>query len=38
VVEALVNMKTVMEYPCNEIQGIVHRMWEEVESVLRQKD
>jgi MinD superfamily P-loop ATPase len=38
VVEALVNRKTVMEYPCNEIQGIVHRMWEEVESVLTQKD
>jgi MinD superfamily P-loop ATPase len=38
VVEALVNRKTVMEYPCNEIQGIVQRMWEEVESVLRQKD
>ena len=35
VVEALVNRKTVMEYPCNEIQGIVHRMWEEVETFLR---
>jgi MinD superfamily P-loop ATPase len=34
VVEALVNRKTVMEYPCNEIQGIVHRMWEEVETSL----
>jgi MinD superfamily P-loop ATPase len=34
VVEALVNMKTVMEYPCNEIQGIVHRMWEEVGTSL----
>jgi MinD superfamily P-loop ATPase len=38
VVEALVNRKTVMEYPCNEIQGIVRRMWEQVEGVLRQKD
>jgi len=24
-----------MEYPCNEIQGIVHRMWEEVETFLK---
>jgi MinD superfamily P-loop ATPase len=38
VVEALVNGKTVMEYPCNEIQEIVQRMWEEVENVLKQKD
>jgi MinD superfamily P-loop ATPase len=38
VVEALVNRKTVMDYPCNEIQGIVQRMWEELESVLTQKD
>lgn len=35
VVEALVNRKTVMEYPCNEIQGIVHRMWEEVETMIK---
>jgi MinD superfamily P-loop ATPase len=35
VVEALVNRKTVMEYPCNEIQGIVHRMWQEIEAVLK---
>jgi len=34
VIEALVNMKTVMEYPCNEVQGIVHRMWGEVENTL----
>jgi MinD superfamily P-loop ATPase len=34
VVEALVNRKTVIDYPCNEVQGIVHRMWEEVESIL----
>ena len=38
VVEALVNKKTVMDYPCNEVQAIVHRMWEEVESVLTQQD
>jgi len=34
VIEALVNMKTVMEYPCNEVQGIVQRMWEQVEAIL----
>jgi MinD superfamily P-loop ATPase len=38
VVEALVNTKTVMEYPCNRVQGIVQRMWKEVECVLTQKD
>jgi MinD superfamily P-loop ATPase len=38
VIEALVNMKTVMEYPCNEVQGIVQRMWEEVENLLKHKD
>jgi MinD superfamily P-loop ATPase len=38
VVEALVNTRTVMDYPCNEVQGIIQRMWEEVESVLSQKD
>jgi len=37
VVEALVQRKTVMDYPCNEVQGIVHGMWEEVEKTLRQK-
>ena len=37
VVEALVQRKTVMNYPCNEVQGIVHGMWEEVEKTLRQK-
>jgi MinD superfamily P-loop ATPase len=35
VVEALVNRKTVMDYPCNEVQGIVHRMWEGVEAFLK---
>jgi MinD superfamily P-loop ATPase len=38
VIDALVNMKTVMEYPCNEVQGIVQRMWEEVENLLKHKD
>jgi MinD superfamily P-loop ATPase len=34
VVEALVNRKTVMDYPCNEVQRIIQRMWEELESLL----
>lgn len=34
VVGALVNKKTVMDYPCNEVQGIVLKMWEEVEAIL----
>jgi MinD superfamily P-loop ATPase len=38
VVEALVNRKTVMEYPCNGVERIIQRMWEELESVLRQND
>jgi len=38
VVEALVQRKTLMDYPCNEVQGIVHQMWEEVKSILREKD
>ena len=38
VVEALVNRKTVMDYPCNEVQEIVYRMWKKVESLLIQKD
>jgi MinD superfamily P-loop ATPase len=36
VVEALVQRKTVMDYPCNEVQGIVQRMWEQVEAILIQ--
>ena len=36
VVEALVQRKTVMDYPCNEVQGIVQRMWEEVLAILIQ--
>jgi MinD superfamily P-loop ATPase len=36
VVEALVQRKTVMDYPCNEVQGIVQRMWEQVETILIQ--
>jgi len=34
VVEALVHRKSVMDYPCNEVQGIVQRMWDQVEAVL----
>jgi MinD superfamily P-loop ATPase len=34
VVEALVKRKTIMDYPCNEVQGIVHRMWGEIEKSL----
>jgi MinD superfamily P-loop ATPase len=34
IVEALVRRKTLIEYPCNGVQGIVHRMWEEVEAIL----
>lgn len=34
VVEALINKKTVMDYPCNRVQGIVLKMWEEVENTL----
>jgi MinD superfamily P-loop ATPase len=36
VVEALVNRKTVMDYPCGEVQEIVQRMWNQVEAVLIQ--
>jgi MinD superfamily P-loop ATPase len=34
VVEALVNRKTVMDYPCGEVQGIVLKMWDEVDGLL----
>ncbi|HUL37809.1 MAG TPA: ATP-binding protein [Thermodesulfobacteriota bacterium] len=34
VVEALVNRKTVMDYPCNNVQEIVLNMWREVEATL----
>ncbi len=34
VVEALVNRKTVMDYPCNGVQDIVLNMWREVEAIL----
>jgi MinD superfamily P-loop ATPase len=34
VVEALVNRKTVMDYPCNDVQEIVLNMWREVEAIL----
>jgi MinD superfamily P-loop ATPase len=35
VVEALVNRKTVIEYPCNGIEGIVREMWENIETSLK---
>lgn len=34
VVEALVNRKTVMEYPCNGVETIIQQMWEKVETHL----
>jgi MinD superfamily P-loop ATPase len=34
VVEALVNRKTVMDYPCNGVQEIVSKIWDEVEATL----
>jgi MinD superfamily P-loop ATPase len=34
VVEALVNRKTVMDYPCNDVQEIVLNMWREAEAML----
>lgn len=35
VVEALVQRKTIMDYPCNEIHEVVQQMWEEVELLLK---
>jgi len=37
VVEALVNRKTVMEFPCNGVENIVQKMWEEVESLIAKR-
>jgi MinD superfamily P-loop ATPase len=37
VVEALVSRKTLMEYPCNGVQGIVLKMWQSIEMTLRGK-
>ncbi|MGQ9508277.1 MAG: ATP-binding protein [Thermodesulfobacteriota bacterium] len=34
VVEALVNRKTVMQYPCNGVERIVEEMWKQVETAL----
>ncbi len=34
VVEALVNRKTIMDYPCNGVQGIVLNMWKDLEKTL----
>jgi MinD superfamily P-loop ATPase len=36
-VEALVQRKTVMDYPCNEVQGILLKMWQSIEMTLRGK-
>jgi len=33
-IEALINMKTIMDYPCNEVQSRVQHMWEEVKTHL----
>ena len=35
VVEALVQRKTVMDYPCNEVQGILLKMWQSIEMTLK---
>jgi MinD superfamily P-loop ATPase len=35
VVEALVQRKTVMDYPCNEVQGILLKMWQSMEMILK---
>ena len=35
VVEALVNRKTIMDYPCHEVQGIVRQIWKTVVSRLK---
>jgi MinD superfamily P-loop ATPase len=37
VVEALVQRKTVMDYPCNEVQGILLKMWQSIEITLKGK-
>jgi MinD superfamily P-loop ATPase len=34
VVEALVNRKTIMDYPCNGVPGIVYQIWKEISAVL----
>jgi MinD superfamily P-loop ATPase len=34
VVEALVQRRTIMDYPCNEVQGIVLQMWGKIETIL----
>ncbi len=34
VVEALVNRKTVMEYPCNGVERIIEEMWKQVATAL----
>jgi MinD superfamily P-loop ATPase len=34
VIEALVNTKTIMEYPCNGVEMIIKQMWKQVETHL----
>jgi len=36
VIDALVHQKTVMDHPCNEVQGIVQQMWEQIGAILIQ--
>ena len=37
-IKVIVNsdVDAVVDYPCNEVQGIVQRMWNQVEAVLIQ--
>jgi MinD superfamily P-loop ATPase len=37
VVEALVNRRTVIEYPCNGVEAIIQQMWRQVETALNLK-
>jgi len=37
VVEALVQRKTVMDHPCNEVQGVLRKMWQTLEMTLKGK-
>jgi len=30
-----VNRKTIMDYPCHEVQGIIQQIWEAVVSKLK---
>jgi len=35
VIEALVQRKTVIDFPCNEVQGILGKMWQSIEMTLK---